>query len=447
MSESGGLLVHFGSGRPAVHGVLQLGWQDAADVPFRLGEDFPFEDSAVDAMAIDEFIGELPLDRAAHLLLECRRVIRPGGLLHVSCPGQAAAGKLRHLAALVGLAQTTVSPRSAWFGSPIAQVSAGRSADHSLALDKPERQATGEPLVSILIPAYNPPFFGACLDSALAQTYGNLEIVICDDSSGREIEDTVASRAGRRMVRYERNDVRLRPRRNFVRCFERANGEFVKFLCDDDLLAPTCVERLLGAFRDAPDIALATSARQRIDALGRPLPDQPATMPIVAESSVIAGYTLANAMLMAGLNTIGEPSTAMFRKADFVAEQPEYFHFRGVPGHGVVDMVMWTALLLKGNAVYLRERLSSFRVHPNQRQHDPVTQQRSIASIRSLQSAWLELNVHERQPPHLVLARPFPPGDADWQARPVLGVSAVRVTARDQSIVATSEARGRSGMA
>jgi hypothetical protein len=187
----------------------------------------------------------------------------------------------------------------------------------------------------------------------------------------------------------------------------------------------TCVERLLYAFRTAPDIVLATSARQRIDALGAPLCDQPATIPIVAQSSIIAGHTLANAMLMVGLNTIGEPSTVMFRKSDFIAEQSHYFHFRGVPGHGVIDMVMWTALLLKGNAVYLHERLSSFRVHGNQRQNDPVMQQRSVASIRALQAAWLELKVHERQPPHLLLTRPFPPGEVDWQVQRVLGVSAV----------------------
>ncbi len=90
------------------------------------------------------------------------------------------------------------------------------------------------------------------------------------------------ARSTRFPVRYLRNQPRLRPRGNFTRCFDEARGEFVKYLCDDDLLAPTCVASLLDAFRHAPDITLATSRRRRIDAHGHALADQPATTPIVA---------------------------------------------------------------------------------------------------------------------------------------------------------------------
>jgi glycosyltransferase involved in cell wall biosynthesis len=116
---------------------------------------------------------------------------------------------------------------------------------------KRDRGVGGDPLVSIVIPAYTPRFFAACLDSALAQTYANTEIIVCDDSDGSEIEATARARAKRRDVRYLRNAVRLGPRGNFIKCFESARGEFVKFLCDDDLLAPTCVSSLLDAFRRA----------------------------------------------------------------------------------------------------------------------------------------------------------------------------------------------------
>src|SRR5262249_44919843 len=156
--------------------------------------------------------------------------------------------------------------------------------------------------------------------------------------------------AGAFPIRYERNKTRLGPRGNFTRCFERAGGEFVKFLCDDDLLAPTCVASLLDAFRRAPDVTLAISARMRIDVSGLPLDDQPATVPIVAEDMLIAGHSLANAMLTAGLNFVGEPSTALFRKAELSDQAPEYFRFQGEAGHGVIDMVTWAALLLKGDA-------------------------------------------------------------------------------------------------
>jgi glycosyltransferase involved in cell wall biosynthesis len=190
---------------------------------------------------------------------------------------------------------------------------------------KRHREVVGDPLVSILIPAYSGRFFAACLDSALAQTYPNVEIVVCDDAPDSTIEALVGAQVGRRPIRYLRNPVRLGVRANYRRCFEEARGEFVKFLCDDDLLAPTCVARLLDAFRRAPDVTLATSHRQRIDANGDRLGEQPATIPIVGTDTLIAGYTLLNAMLMAGLNVVGEPSTTLFRKADLLSQAPDYF--------------------------------------------------------------------------------------------------------------------------
>lgn len=131
-------------------------------------------------------------------------------------------------------------------------------------------------------------------------------------------------------------------------------------------------------------------------------------------------------MLLAGLNTIGEPSTTLFRRADFPDAAAGFFHFRDRPGHGVIDMAMWSALLLKGNAVYLRESLSSFPIHPGQRQHDPVTRARSIGSIRALQAAWLELGIHERHAPDTLLTRAFPTGQDDWRITPVQGFSVRR---------------------
>ena len=45
------------------------------------------------------------------------------------------------------------------------------------------------PLVSILIPTYNRPhYFKIALESALAQTYSNIEIIVGDDSTNNETE-------------------------------------------------------------------------------------------------------------------------------------------------------------------------------------------------------------------------------------------------------------------
>jgi glycosyltransferase involved in cell wall biosynthesis len=377
-----------------VDGALDVDARDDADVPFRFGEELPFVDRGVSAIAAGAPLGDL--DRAGRLqfLLECRRVMAPGARLTLAPSLASEAPSLARLAALAGLVPAD---------------------GDALSFAKPARIASGTPLVTIAIPAYNARFFEAALDGALAQTYPNVEVVICDDSRDGAIESIVRSRAAAKPVRYVRNAQRLGVRANYIECFERSHGEFVKFLCDDDVLAPGCVARLMEAFARVPGLTLATSRRARIDADGRAMPDQPATMPIVGGDTIVAGVSLANAMLMVGLNMIGEPSTVLFRKADLEDQRPALFNFDGVPGHGVIDMTMWSALLLKGDAVYLVQPLSAFRIHPGQRQHDPAVTRRSIDSIRALQAAWMALGLHLRRPPHMLTTQPYPPApDGDW---------------------------------
>ena len=402
MTPDGGLAVAIGRESRAP-GMLRMGWHADADVPFRPGDEFPFEDRTLASIDCGGFVTKLESAQKLHFLLECRRSLRPHGELRITVAAASdAARDLARLAERVGL--DAENPDSAPGVAP------------SLRVTKPDRMLRGDPLVSILIPAYNEPFFGACFDSALAQTYERIEIVVCDDSPGTGIEAIARTRASRFPVRYERNAARRGPRGNFKRCFELARGEFVKFLCDDDLLAPTCVAALVAAFRNAPDITLATSARQRIDADGRLLEDQPATNPVAAEDSVIAGHVLANAMIVTGLNMVGEPSTALFRKTDLLGQAPEYFRFGDEAGHGFIDLVTWATLLLRGDAVYLRERLSSFRIHPGQRQRDPAKVKRNFASARSLQAAWLDLGLHARLRPDVLLMKPYPPaGEGEWR--------------------------------
>jgi Glycosyl transferase family 2 len=429
VNDQPGLRINIAGPRHDLPGFLNTGWQDDADVPFQIGNDLPFEDGAVQILIVGGFVATLAHFTRVHFLLECRRTLCAGGVLRIAPAGLGAvvpdalpavtAHEIARIAALVGLEPTRRA--SSALGDAAGPAT-------SLEYTRPDRRVVADPLVSLLIPAYNPRFFAACIATAQAQTYDNLEIVVCDDSSGTEIETMCRTLSGHRPVRYERNEARLSPRGNFTRCLERAQGEFIKFLCDDDLLAPPCVASLLDAFRRAPHVTLAATRRLRIDSEGDALADQPATIPMVAASSVIVGYTLANAMLMAGLNTVGEPSTTLFRKADLLDQAPTYFCFNGVAGHGIIDMVTWAALLLKGDAVYLTERLSSFRVHPGQRQHDPSKRQRNIDSIRSLQAAWLELGLQSLLPPNLLLTKPFPPSpDAEWRQQPVLGVAAHRV--------------------
>ena len=407
LTEAPALRVRLGGHGPVPAGFLDAGEHADADVPLAPGDDLPFEDNAVAELEASAAALGPTLATRFPRLVECRRVLAPGGRFHLDVATAASsAGDWREWTRLAGFVNDPAPGRA-------------------LALTKRDRSLAGTPLVSILIASYNPRFFEAALDSALTQTWENLEIVICDDARDDAIEAIVRRRPTRRAVRYERNPERLRARANYLHCVARAEGEFVKFLNDDDLLAPQCVERLLDAFRLAPDVTLATSARQVIDADGAMLPDWPATRPITAESIVASGTSLANAMLLHGLNFLGEPSTALFRRDDMLAmAQP--FGFAGVEGRGVFDMVLWASLLAQGNGVYLTERLSSLRAHAGQRQHQPDNQARTVDSVRALQARWAELGLHRQTPPDLMLTRPFSPqGDAAWSLQPVASLTQV----------------------
>ena len=392
-------------------GRIDISTRGDADVNLASGCELPFEDRAVTSLHLGSAVVAMPVRGQIQLLLECRRVLAPDGhMILDEAPAGAPRERLARWAALVGLV-------------PLAD-GAGRPG-----WTKPRRPEISDPLVTIAIPASNPRYFLESLDSAVGQTYPHLEILICDDSEGDRIPSMAASRAGRVELRYEKNPERLRARRNYEKCLALARGEYVKFLNDDDVLEPDCVARLLRAFQQVPDLVLATSHRLRIDAGSRVMEDMPATRPVVARDVVVEGVSLANAVIMYGLNFIGEPSTAMFRKRDFdrreVLDGDRPFHFNGEEVRGAADLAMWSRLLVQGNAVFLRDRLSRFRVHGEQAQARPDVVDRSIAGIRALQRQWVELGLFQCLPPHLLRVQPFPRGDGEadeWSLEPVLSL-------------------------
>lgn len=282
------------------------------------------------------------------------------------------------------------------------------------------------PKVSILIAAYSPRYLQAALQSTSAQTLQDFEIVVRDDCPTNAVALIVEAfaRTSAAPLNYQRNESRLGVRRNYERCFAAAQGEYVKFLNDDDLLDPACIEQLARALDGNPAAHLATSHRRCIDDCGSPLRDIPATQPVVPFDCLIDGSTVINALLLLGLNFIGEPSTAMFRRSA-IGDGP-LFDFLGDPGRGVSDLVLWCRLAQAGPVVFLKSRLSSFRMHGQQRQAIPGVQSLAAASIPAMRDKWLALDRHLDCPPNVLQVLPLPAAtgsqparDPRWQYIPV----------------------------
>lgn len=122
--------------------------------------------------------------------------------------------------------------------------------------------------ISVIVPVYNAgAYLKPCLDSILAQTHRDLEILLVDDGStdgSGSVCDAYAAADSRVRVLHQENRG-LSAARNAG--LDAATGEFLAFADADDVLAPEMLERLLESIADA-DMAVCNI--QRLSETGEP---------------------------------------------------------------------------------------------------------------------------------------------------------------------------------
>ena len=118
----------------------------------------------------------------------------------------------------------------------------------------PESPLVSRPIVSIGLPVYNGArYLRRSVQSMLAQTYTELEIVISDNASTDETEAICREMAAADpRIRYSRNEVNLGAARNYNRVFELAGGKYFKWAAHDDECHPAMIERCVAALEAAP---------------------------------------------------------------------------------------------------------------------------------------------------------------------------------------------------
>jgi glycosyltransferase involved in cell wall biosynthesis len=237
---------------------------------------------------------------------------------------------------------------------------------------------TTMPLVSVLVPTYNGArYLDDALRSARRQTYRNLEVIIRDDGSRDATTEIARSycERDRRFVLLADDGRRLGGTGNMIELLGQASGEFVKYLHQDDLLEPTCIERLLRPMRFDSSLTVSTSSRNRIDGDGALIVNgHPAYQPLAPRDGKLSGVAIIRREVMSLTNHIGEPSVALFRNG--VVSPADAFSVDGVTYSYLNDLALWTNLLSIGNLYWVVEPLSAFRVHSNQRSaqlHESVT--------------------------------------------------------------------------
>jgi len=114
-------------------------------------------------------------------------------------------------------------------------------------------------LVSIIVPAYNvAEYLNECVDSILAQTYKDIEVILVDDGSTEDntprICDDYAVKDKRVKVVHKVNGGSTKARESGV---EVSTGEQIFFVDADDSIEPDSVESLLSLMTDDVDIVAA----------------------------------------------------------------------------------------------------------------------------------------------------------------------------------------------
>lgn len=122
-------------------------------------------------------------------------------------------------------------------------------------------------LVSIIINNYNySHFLGGAIDSACAQTYHPVEIVVVDDGSTDDSHSIMAGYGTQILPVFKENGGQASAfNAGFVRC----HGEVVIFLDADDVLMPDIAERVAAIFKAQPEVAKVQYRLEVIDACGK----------------------------------------------------------------------------------------------------------------------------------------------------------------------------------
>ncbi len=222
-------------------------------------------------------------------------------------------------------------------------------------------------LISICIPTYNgEKYIKECIDSCIAQTYANYEIIICDDGSTDGTAGILEQYAGNNAnIKFFKNAKNLGLVGNWNKCIELATGEWIKFVFQDDYITHDCLQEFVKAIDEKT--ILITSKRNFI------LPQNPTADYInyytnevrTLENTVgaVKDFYSAEEISKAALknismNFIGEPSLILFKKSILKEMGPFNPALKQI-----CDLEFVLRIASKYGLKYINQKICAFRVH------------------------------------------------------------------------------------
>lgn len=230
------------------------------------------------------------------------------------------------------------------------------------------------PFVSICIPTFNGAnFLQEALDSVKDQTYRPIEVIISDDDSkDKTIE--IANKFKNEvdfpviMTNHLPNGIGA----NWNNSIKHANGEYIKFLFQDDILLPTCVAEMVKIFQENKNLELVACKRDFIienkntsevkEWVGKyenlQIQFEEKNEPITfIDKTLFSEEYFENPPK----NKIGEPSAVMFKKS--IIDSVGYFDENLKQN---LDYVFYYRILKNYPVAIINKPLVKFRIHKDQ---------------------------------------------------------------------------------
>ena len=217
--------------------------------------------------------------------------------------------------------------------------------------------------VTIAIPTLNrAEYLRLSIVSALAQTYGNLEVLISDNASTDHTAEVLASFAGDARLRRLYQPVKLTMVENWNACVAAAKGEYFLLLSDDDLLEPEAIAEMVAAYEHGPlpseKVGMVYCRGRVIDEHGVERDLRPPSPSVEEAEQLILSFFNSERATYA--------CTILFRRSDILDG-----YDAGLPL--LTDAAQWVQAVIKhGCAVYVDRVLANYRVHLNISAMTPV---------------------------------------------------------------------------
>ena len=158
------------------------------------------------------------------------------------------------------------------------------------------------PRVSVIIPTYNrKDYVQEAIDSVLAQTFTDYEIIVVDDGSTDGTGEVLQAKYGDRIRYVWQENQGESVARN--RGIEMAQGEYIALLDSDDLWLPEKLEKQVAYLEAHPDVGMVFSQAWQIDAEGNRISDRKMNHGVTPESLTLQALCFSNC--------IAVPSTAV----------------------------------------------------------------------------------------------------------------------------------------